>query len=84
MRIKIHRIFTWSLKLQSVTLTASTKGKLNGEDRLKATLENQMFFRISKLPEFEGQPDKIAQVVKMVSTSNNDQVSGAVPSVRSR
>ena len=33
---------TWSLKLQSVTLTACTKGKRNGEDRLKATLKIKM------------------------------------------
>ena len=36
---------TWSLKLQSVTLTACTKGKRNGEDRLKATLKIKMIKR---------------------------------------
>ena len=39
---KLVSLETWSLKLQSVTLTACTKGKRNGEDRLKATLKIKM------------------------------------------
>ena len=79
--MRIIGFFTWSLKLQSVTLTACTKGKAKGDDRLKATLK-MIISSISNIPKFR--PDKIAQVVDMVGPSNNDQVRRAVSSVGSR